>query len=73
VFVLEDVVQVLLQIIGAEHERKLSQRAKRALGWAWWKTKSYTDRLGENSGYKILAILATISSVLIYLFHLWKR
>jgi hypothetical protein len=61
VFLLTDVVQGSLQIIRAEHERRIAQRAKRMFRRIWDGAGEYGHRVWENTVFKVVGALATIS------------
>lgn len=79
VYVLTDVVQASLQIIAEDHEQRISERAKRALGWIWGKAKKYGHRVWENTIFKVLGALGTVwflwflITLLIRFLHVLRR
>ncbi len=61
VCVLTDVLQSVIQIAVEEHERRISQRIKRAVARSWNKAKGYGKRLWNNPVFKICGGLSTIA------------
>jgi hypothetical protein len=76
VFLLTDVVQASLQIISAEHERQIAQRAKRTFRRIWERTGEYGHRIWENTVFKVVGALGTLSfliTVFARLLHLVRQ
>jgi len=61
VYVLNDVLQSAIQIIVTEHERRISQRIKRAGIRAWSKAARFGNRLWESTIFKVLGTASTIA------------
>jgi len=64
VYLLTDVLQSAIQIIVTEHERRISQRIKRAGVRAWSKAASVGNRLWESTIFKVLGGASTIAFAL---------
>jgi hypothetical protein len=76
VFLLTDVVQGSLQIIRAEHERRIAQRAKRMCRRIWDGAGEYGHRVWENTVFKVLGALGTLSfliTVFVRFLHLVRQ
>ena len=76
VYVQNDGLQCLIQIIVTEHERKLSQRIKRAGKQAWVTGLRIANRLWENTLFKFLSTASTVAfaiGVVVWIIHKMNR
>jgi hypothetical protein len=76
VYVLTDVMQSVIQIVIDEHERRISQRIKRAVIGAWNCVRHYGNRLWDNPIFKVCGGLSTIVSIctlVAWAIHVFRR
>jgi hypothetical protein len=76
VYVLTDVLQSVIQITVEEHDRRISQKIKRAVTMNWDRAKGYGNRLWGNPVFKVcggLSTIAFICTMVAWVIHtLWK-
>ncbi len=76
VFLLTDVVQASMQIVSAQHERRIAQRAKRFFRRIWDGAGEYGHRVWENTMFKVVGALGTLTfliTVFTRLLHLLRQ